>query len=158
MADALREELSLTAQKILAVQSDNARLRAEIDALKRACEDAEMVGVEKGRAESRAEIERLRAAARKASNALFNLRQIYNFSEHDESVQRVIAELDAAIKDAPVRKQSLPTDLAAAGFAPGNYAGKCMTCAQKFVGDKRAWRCEPCARAALKETSDGTNE
>ncbi|MEX0597433.1 MAG: hypothetical protein WD512_13140 [Candidatus Paceibacterota bacterium] len=31
------------------------------------------------------------------------------------------------------------------GFAPGNYLGKCSTCKEDFMGDKRARQCEPCA-------------
>lgn len=31
------------------------------------------------------------------------------------------------------------------GFAPGSYWGNCVTCKEKFMGDKRAVQCEPCA-------------
>jgi hypothetical protein len=30
------------------------------------------------------------------------------------------------------------------GFAPGDYMCKCVTCKEKFYGDKRATQCEPC--------------
>lgn len=31
------------------------------------------------------------------------------------------------------------------GYAPGNYSNTCVTCHLKFIGDKRAFQCEPCA-------------
>jgi hypothetical protein len=31
------------------------------------------------------------------------------------------------------------------GYAPGNYSCKCCVCGAKFIGDKRAVECEPCA-------------
>jgi hypothetical protein len=31
------------------------------------------------------------------------------------------------------------------GFAPGNYQCHCATCGGGFIGDKRAYQCEPCA-------------
>ena len=31
------------------------------------------------------------------------------------------------------------------GFAPGQYWNKCAFCGETFMGDKRAWNCEPCA-------------
>ena len=31
------------------------------------------------------------------------------------------------------------------GFAPGDYVGRCRECGKHFLGDKRAWHCEPCA-------------
>jgi hypothetical protein len=31
------------------------------------------------------------------------------------------------------------------GFAPGSYWCNCVTCKEKFMGDKRAVQCEPCA-------------
>jgi hypothetical protein len=31
------------------------------------------------------------------------------------------------------------------GYAPGNYQCQCCKCGNKFVGDKRAVECEPCA-------------
>ena len=31
------------------------------------------------------------------------------------------------------------------GYAPGNYHCTCATCGGKFIGDKRAVQCEPCA-------------
>lgn len=31
------------------------------------------------------------------------------------------------------------------GFAPGSYQCKCVTCKERFMGDKRAVQCEPCA-------------
>lgn len=31
------------------------------------------------------------------------------------------------------------------GFAPGNYQCKCVTCEERFVGDKRVVQCESCA-------------
>lgn len=33
------------------------------------------------------------------------------------------------------------------GWAPGDYYGKCGTCEQTFIGDKRAISCAPCAYA-----------
>ena len=37
------------------------------------------------------------------------------------------------------------------GYAPGNYMCKCVTCKEKFIGDKRAVQCEPCAIEMTKE-------
>jgi hypothetical protein len=34
-----------------------------------------------------------------------------------------------------------------AGFANGNYVCKCKDCRASFVGDKRAFRCEECAKS-----------
>jgi len=31
------------------------------------------------------------------------------------------------------------------GYAPGGYQNTCISCKQKFLGDKRACQCEPCA-------------
>lgn len=31
------------------------------------------------------------------------------------------------------------------GYAPGNYHCSCYSCGNKFIGDKRAVQCEPCA-------------
>jgi hypothetical protein len=31
------------------------------------------------------------------------------------------------------------------GYAPGNYQCHCGTCGGGFIGDKRAFQCEPCA-------------
>lgn len=31
------------------------------------------------------------------------------------------------------------------GYAPGNYQRHCCTCGGGFIGDKRAYQCEPCA-------------
>ena len=31
------------------------------------------------------------------------------------------------------------------GFAPGQYWNKCALCGETFIGDKKAWNCEPCA-------------
>jgi len=39
------------------------------------------------------------------------------------------------------------------GFAPGNYLNNCVTCKQRFTGDKRAVQCEPCAIKTMKEES-----
>lgn len=36
--------------------------------------------------------------------------------------------------------------LVAFGYAPGNYSCKCVMCSTEFVGDKRACRCETCAK------------
>ena len=33
------------------------------------------------------------------------------------------------------------------GFAPGSCFGKCRACGELFTGDKRSWRCLPCAMA-----------
>jgi hypothetical protein len=43
------------------------------------------------------------------------------------------------------------------GYAPGSYMVKCRTCDETFIGDKRAWSCEPCALAALSP-KDQTHE
>lgn len=34
-----------------------------------------------------------------------------------------------------------------AGYAPGGYQNTCSTRKTKFLGDKRAFQCEPCATA-----------
>lgn len=36
------------------------------------------------------------------------------------------------------------------GYAPGNYACRCLDCGEQFVGDKRAITCLDCAVAAAK--------
>lgn len=33
------------------------------------------------------------------------------------------------------------------GFEPGSYTSICINCNAHFEGDKRAWRCVPCAEA-----------
>ena len=38
-----------------------------------------------------------------------------------------------------------PTQSPIGGFAPGSYWCNCVTCKDKFIGDKRAVQCEPCA-------------
>jgi hypothetical protein len=37
------------------------------------------------------------------------------------------------------------------GYAPGNYRCTCVTCKTKFMGDKRAVQCEPCAIKMTQE-------
>lgn len=37
-----------------------------------------------------------------------------------------------------------------AGFAVGDYILVCIDCKLKFQGDKRSYRCRPCAEAALQ--------
>ncbi len=44
------------------------------------------------------------------------------------------------------------------GYAPGNYWCKCCICKEKFMGDKRAVQCEPCAVKMKKESEEPTNE
>ena len=44
-------------------------------------------------------------------------------------------------------------DLIAYGFVPGDYLTRCKHCMQQFVGDKRAWKCEPCAMKAADADS-----
>jgi len=36
-------------------------------------------------------------------------------------------------------------------WAPGNYTGECITCGERFVGDKRAQDCADCAYGARPE-------
>jgi hypothetical protein len=36
-------------------------------------------------------------------------------------------------------------DLRDWGYAPGDYYTFCRACGERFVGDKRAWRCKGCA-------------
>ena len=31
------------------------------------------------------------------------------------------------------------------GWAPGEYMCNCTKCKRPFIGDKRAWKCAPCA-------------
>jgi hypothetical protein len=38
------------------------------------------------------------------------------------------------------------------GYAPGNYACKCITCNTSFVGDKRALTCLECAVIQAKKS------
>lgn len=40
------------------------------------------------------------------------------------------------------------TDLKRFGWAPGNYYCHCIDCEKIHTADKRARRCEPCARRA----------
>lgn len=37
------------------------------------------------------------------------------------------------------------SDLKTDGYAPGSYSCACTTCGKEFMGDKRAWTCQPCA-------------
>lgn len=48
--------------------------------------------------------------------------------------------------------------LAAFGFAPGNYSCRCGACKAEFIGDKRAVRCEACARKAFSLSPDRATE
>lgn len=38
-----------------------------------------------------------------------------------------------------------PSKYPIGGFAPGSYWCNCVTCKEKFMGDKKAVQCEPCA-------------
>lgn len=38
-------------------------------------------------------------------------------------------------------------DLAKFGYAPGGYMNRCTRCEGQFLGEKRAWSCQPCALA-----------
>lgn len=40
------------------------------------------------------------------------------------------------------------------GFAPGGYTCTCRDCGKNFIGDKRAWQCEPCALLAGVELKE----
>lgn len=46
----------------------------------------------------------------------------------------------------PAASSRPAADLRAYGFAPGNYLCRCGDCRERFSGDKRALRCEPCAQ------------
>ena len=39
------------------------------------------------------------------------------------------------------------------GYAPGNYQCICESCGEKFIGDKRAVQCEPCAINAINKSN-----
>lgn len=41
----------------------------------------------------------------------------------------------------------MASELKPFGYAPGSYMNNCKSCGQSFMGDKRAWNCEPCAKA-----------
>jgi len=41
----------------------------------------------------------------------------------------------------------MASELKPFGYAPGSYMNNCKSCGQTFMGDKRAWNCEPCAKA-----------
>jgi len=41
----------------------------------------------------------------------------------------------------------MASELKPYGYAPGSYMNNCKSCGQSFMGDKRAWNCEPCAKA-----------
>ncbi|SER27254.1 hypothetical protein SAMN05216548_11452 [Faunimonas pinastri] len=44
------------------------------------------------------------------------------------------------------------SSLVSFGFASGGYWCRCGTCAEPFEGDKRAFRCKPCAQKAKVAT------
>lgn len=44
------------------------------------------------------------------------------------------------------------------GFAPGNYMCKCANCGKRFMGDKLAVQCEPCAERASAQPSPTEQE
>jgi len=44
------------------------------------------------------------------------------------------------------------------GWAPGSYLCHCSTCKKKFVGDKRAITCAPCAYAAPDPSPEPSND
>jgi hypothetical protein len=44
------------------------------------------------------------------------------------------------------------------GYAPGNYWNKCGTCNVEFIGDKRAYQCEPCGTKSQAEYDALTEE
>ncbi len=48
-------------------------------------------------------------------------------------------------------------DLTQYGYAPGGYNPLCDDCENRFIGDKRSWRCKPCAEKA-KEKYDNRPE
>lgn len=53
---------------------------------------------------------------------------------------------------APVEKvKPKPGEYPIAGFAPGGYMNKCTRCEETFMGDKRAYNCEPCALKIVGE-------
>lgn len=43
------------------------------------------------------------------------------------------------------------SDLVGGGYAPGKYMCRCMRCDVRHMADKRAIRCEPCAKIVLEE-------
>jgi hypothetical protein len=43
------------------------------------------------------------------------------------------------------KPQEEPKQYPIGGYAPGNYTCTCITCKERFFGDKRAVQCEPCA-------------
>jgi hypothetical protein len=47
--------------------------------------------------------------------------------------------------------QEEPKKYPIGGYAPGNYRCTCVTCKTKFMGDKRAVQCEPCAIKMTQE-------
>ena len=40
------------------------------------------------------------------------------------------------------------------GYCPGDYVIFCEDCKKKYVGDKRSWRCEPCAERMAQARSE----
>lgn len=53
-------------------------------------------------------------------------------------------------------KANLPLTLRDFGYAPGNYSIKCFDCGQESLFcDKRATRCETCAKQAMTENRSG---
>lgn len=49
-------------------------------------------------------------------------------------------------------------DLKGYGYAPGDYEAHCYVCGQKFIGDKRAGTCRPCAVNAVKFYAERSHE
>lgn len=39
------------------------------------------------------------------------------------------------------------------GYAPGHYLNNCVSCDEKFMGDKYAKQCQPCAINSVNESN-----
>lgn len=61
--------------------------------------------------------------------------------------QKTLEWLDESSPQEPVKKYPI------GGYAPGNYQCKCRECKQVFIGDKRAFQCEPCAEKMASESA-----
>lgn len=40
------------------------------------------------------------------------------------------------------------------GYAPGEYICRCYRCGEQFIGDKRAYECEKCAKSVMNNKNN----
>lgn len=76
-----------------------------------------------------------------------------------EWIDNALKVLNAYEPPAPKANEQRELTLHDFGYAPGNYSIKCLDCGQEALWcDKRASRCETCAKQALAENRKGLSE